>query len=71
MSQIETLAESLNIMIGNATEPLRRQGLPIKVFPPYAKGGGNEDSSFEHPAYQWRIDTVAGAMILSFSTEGR
>jgi len=67
----ETLAEALNIMIGNATEPLRQQGLPIKVFPPYAKGGGNQDSSFEHPAYQWRIDTMAGAMILIFSAEGR
>lgn len=67
----ETVAEVLNIVIGNSTLPLRQRGLPINVFPPYAEGCGAEDGRGEEPDYQRRIDTAAGPMILSFARNGR
>jgi CheY-specific phosphatase CheX len=67
----ETLLEILNIMVGNATDSLRREGLPIHVFPPYAASAGTADSLFADAAFTRRIDTAAGPMVLSFSTNGR
>ena len=67
----ETLVEVLNMMIGNATDSLRQQGLPITVFPPYASPVAHEKGLSEEPAYIRRIDTTAGPMVLIFSANGR
>jgi CheY-specific phosphatase CheX len=63
----ETLVEILNIMVGNAMQSLRQQGLSIKMFPPYANAAGSGDSLFAESVYTRRIDTLAGSMVLTFS----